>query len=408
LQIIVTQELSYDIVVVGAGPAGSSAAFSAAKLGHRVALVEKEETVAQTVRTSGVTWMDSIKEFEIPEYCYNPVKNYGFCSPNNEVVISGKTAMAAVLDVRKTYRWLAEKAQKQDVELFLNTTVIGAARDQHGITLSATSPNGEISFHCKIVIDASGFQTIVGKSLGLTTQWKRFGAGAEYEVEAENADPDTWWLMVGQDYSPAGYAWIFPLGGKIVRIGVGVGKPESQLDPTERLKEIIEKKLGPIAKLGKITPIEFHYGLIPNDGLSRKTVHDNLILVGDTAGQANPLVLEGIRYAIRFGRVAGETAANAILRGDLSEKSLTSYEDNWKKAIQSKINSASKVQARWIGLSDQEWDKELDIIRELSIDEFLDFIKADFGLASIVKMAVNHPKLAVRQLFNIVKGATGK
>ncbi len=403
-----TQEISYDIVVVGAGPAGSSAAFSAAKMGHRVALIEKEEIVAQTVRTSGVTWIDAIEEFEIPKYCYNPVKNYGFCSPNNEVMISGKTAMSAVLDVRKTYRWLAEKAQKQGVELFLNTTVTGAARDQHGITLSTTSPNDEISFHCKIVIDASGFQTIVGKSLGLTTQWKRFGAGAEYEVEAENVDPDTWWLMVGQEYSPAGYAWIFPLGGKIVRIGVGVGKPESPLDPTERLEEIIEKKLGPIARLGKITPIEFHYGLIPNDGLSRKTVYDNLILVGDTAGQANPLVLEGIRYAIRFGRVAGETAANAILRGDLSEKSLISYEENWKKAIQSKINSASKVQARWIGLSDQEWDKELDIIKELSIEEFLDFIKADFGLASIVKMAVSHPKLAVRQLFNIVKSATGK
>lgn len=400
-----TQELRYDIVVVGAGPAGSSAAFSAAKLGHRVALLEKEESVAQTVRTSGVTWMDSIREFEIPEFCYNPVKNYGFCSPNNEVMISGQKAMAAVLDVRKTYRWLAEKAQRQDVELFLNTTVTGASRTTHGITLQATSSKEEITFHCKIVIDASGFQTVVGKSLGLTTQWKRFGAGAEYEVEVENSDPDTWWLMVGQEYSPAGYAWIFPLGGKIVRIGVGVGKPESTLDPTERLKQIIEKKLGPIAKLGKITPIEFHYGLIPNDGLSRKTVYDNLILVGDTAGQANPLVLEGIRYAIRFGLVAGETAANAILKGDLSEKSLAPYEENWKKAIQSKINSASKVQSRWIGLSDQEWDKELDIIKELSIEEFLDFIKADFSLSSIVKMAVNHPKLAVRQLFNMVIGS---
>ncbi len=400
-----TQELRYDIVVVGAGPAGSSAAFSAAKLGHRVALLEKEESVAQTVRTSGVTWMDSIREFEIPEFCYNPVKNYGFCSPNNEVMISGQKAMAAVLDVRKTYRWLAEKAQRQDVELFLNTTVTGASRTTQGITLQATSSKEEITFHCKIVIDASGFQTVVGKSLGLTTQWKRFGAGAEYEVEVENSDPDTWWLMVGQEYSPAGYAWIFPLGGKIVRIGVGVGKPESTLDPTERLKQIIEKKLGPIAKLGKITPIEFHYGLIPNDGLSRKTVYDNLILVGDTAGQANPLVLEGIRYAIRFGLVAGETAANAILKGDLSEKSLAPYEENWKKAIQSKINSASKVQSRWIGLSDQEWDKELDIIKELSIEEFLDFIKADFSLSSIVKMAVNHPKLAVRQLFNMVIGS---
>lgn len=402
------REISYDIVIVGAGPAGSSAAFSAAKLGHRVALLEKEETVAQTVRTSGVTWMDAIKEFEIPEYCYNPVKNYGFCSPNNEVVISSDTPKAAVLDVRKTYRWLAEKALKQEVELYTSTTVLDATRDAKGITLHTTSNKEDVAFHAKIVIDASGFQTVVAKSLGLVTQWRRFGAGAEYEVEVENADPYTWWLMVGQAYSPAGYAWIFPLGGKTVRVGVGVGKPESAQDPTEQLKEIMDKKLGPISKLGKITPIEFHYGLIPNDGLSRKTVYDNLILVGDTAGQANPLVLEGIRYAIRFGRIAGETAASAIHRGDLTEKALVSYEENWKKTIQAKINSASKVQSRWIGLSDQEWDREIDIIRELSIDEFLDFMMADFGLANIVKMAVNHPKLAVRQLFNIVRGAAGK
>ena len=402
------KELNYDIVVVGAGPAGSSAAFSAAKSGLRVALLEKEETIAQTVRTSGVTWMDSISEFEIPEFCYNPIKNYGFCSPNNEVIMSGNAPMAAVLDVRRTYRWLAEKAQKQGAELFLNTTVLDAERNQNGITLHTTSSKEQVTFHSKIVIDASGFQTIVAKSLGLVTQWARFGAGAEYEVEAENVDPETWWLMVGQEYSPAGYAWIFPLGGKIVRIGVGVGKPESAQDPTERLKEIMDKKLGPIAKLGKITPIEFHYGLIPNDGLSRKTVYDNLILVGDTAGQANPLVLEGIRYAIRFGRSAGEVAANAASKGDMSEKALYPYEENWKKTIQSKINSASKVQERWIGLSDSDWDKELDIIKELSIDEFLDFIKADFGISSIVKLAVSHPKLAVRQLFNIVKGATAR
>ena len=180
-----SEKLNYDIVVVGAGPAGSSAAFSAAKLGHRVALLEKEESVAQTVRTSGVTWIDSIKEFEIPESCYNPVKNYGFCSPNNQVVISSDTAMAAVLDVRKTYRWLAEKAQKQEAELYTSTTVTGAKRDSNGIILYTTSNKKEIEFHAKIVIDASGFQTVVAKALGLVTQWKRFGAGAEYEVEVE-------------------------------------------------------------------------------------------------------------------------------------------------------------------------------------------------------------------------------
>ncbi len=240
--------------------------------------------------------------------------------------------------------------------------------------------------------------------MGFATQWKRFGAGAEYEVKAENVDSETWWLMVGQQYSPAGYAWIFPLGNNIVRIGVGIGKPESDVDPTQRLKELMERKLGPIKKLGKITPIEFHYGLIPNDGLSRKTVFNNLILVGDSAGQANPLVLEGIRYAIKFGRVAGKVSSDAIKSGKTDETALNPYEKNWRKDIESKIKSAGKVQERWIGLSDEEWDKELDIIKELTSEEFIDFIKADFGLSNMIKLATHHPKLAVRQFFNLVKG----
>ncbi len=402
------QECDYDIVVVGGGPAGSSAAFAAAKNGVKVALIEKEESIAQTVRTSGVTWLDSIKEFEIPKRCYNPIKNYGFCSPNNKVMIKDKISRAAVLDVRETYRWLAKKAEDEGVEMFVQTNVVDVIKNKAGNIsgLITTKLNQRKIFKSKIVIDASGFQSVIAKSLGLVTQWKRFGVGAEYEANAEKIDSDTWWLMVGEQYSPAGYAWIFPVSEKIVRIGVGVGKPESDVDPTERLKQILEKKLGPIKELGKITPLEFHYGLIPNEGLTRKTVYDNLILVGDSAGQANPLVLEGIRYAIRYGRVAGNIAANAVKSGDTSEKSLKEYENIWKNAIQTKINSASKVQTRWLGLSDKEWDKELDIIKELSADEFLDFIKADFGLSNIVKLAAHHPKLAVRQLFNLVKNAS--
>jgi len=210
---------------------------------------------------------------------------------------------------------------------------------------------------------------------------------------------------VGQMYSPAGYAWIFPLGKNLVRIGVGVGKPESEVDPTERLDELIEKRVGPIKDLGKITKKEFHYGLIPNEGLSRKTVYDNLILVGDTAGMANPLVLEGIRYAIKYGRVAGDTASKAIKSGDTSEKALQSYEETWKKEIDPKIKSAHKVQARWLKLSDDDWDKEIGIISNLTADEFLDFVRADFTVSKMIKLATHHPMLAVRQFFNIVKGA---
>jgi digeranylgeranylglycerophospholipid reductase len=401
-----SEEHHYDLVVVGGGPAGSSAAYEAARNGIRVAVLEKENSIAETVRTSGVTWIQNIKEFGIPDECYNPIKNFSFCSPNNEVTISDSIPRAAVLDVRKTYRWLAQEAKQSGADIFVKINVNNVIKNESGdiIGVSGIGPNGKVIFHSKAVIDASGFPSIVVKAMGFATQWKRFGAGAEYEAKVENIDPDTWWLMVGQQYSPAGYAWIFPLGNNIVRIGVGVGKPESNVDPTQRLKELMDLKLGPIKKLGKISPIEFHYGLIPNDGLSRKTVFNNLILVGDSAGQANPLVLEGIRYAIKFGRVAGKVASDAIKAGNTDESSLKAYEENWKKEIESKINSAGKVQDRWIGLSDEEWDKELDIIKELKPEEFIDFIKAEFGLSNMIKLATHHPKLAVRQLFNLVKG----
>ena len=400
------EELNFDVVVVGGGPAGSSAAHMAAKSGCTVALIEKEKEIAETVRTSGVTWISDIKKFGIPEECYNPIKKFSFCSPKNSVKISGEIAKAAVLDVRKTYRFLANRAKTSGSELFTSTNVTEVLKDDTGkcTGVIAKSDGKQIQFNSKVVIDASGFVSVIAKELGYVTQWKKFGAGAEFEVKTEKLEHDNWWLMVGQEYSPAGYAWIFPTSKDTARIGVGIGKPDSDVDPTVRLNELLEKKLGPIKDLGNIEKIEFHYGLIPNDGLSRKTVYDNLILVGDSAGQANPLVLEGIRYAIRFGEVAGQVAADAIKNGDTTEMSLSPYEKEWKRAIESKINSAGKVQNRWVGLTDDEWDKELSIIEELTADEFLDFIRADFGVSKMVKLATHHPKMIVRQLFNMVKG----
>ena len=81
-------KLDIDVIVVGGGPAGSSAARMAAENGCTVALIEKEKEIAETVRTSGVTWISDIKKFGIPEECYNPIKKFSFCSPKNTVLIA--------------------------------------------------------------------------------------------------------------------------------------------------------------------------------------------------------------------------------------------------------------------------------------------------------------------------------
>lgn len=393
----------YDIAIVGGGPAGLSAAYKASKLGANVILFEKDESIAHSIRTSGVSWIEDVEKLGISKDHYNPIENYCLISPSNEATIRGDSAKSCVLNVRTTYQFLALLAAEAGTEIMVRSNVVNVITDSKDrvLGLKVSTPKGDLVINCKLVIDASGFSSSIARRLRMVNEWKRYGVGAEYECYCEHVDPTTWTLMVGSQYSDIGYAWVFPVSKNRVRIGVGIGRPESNIDPMQKLHWIIEKKLKPLDRLGKIQPIELHYGFIPNEGLRESSVSDGLILVGDSAGQSNPLVLEGIRYAIEFGRLAGEIGTRSLSQ-DCEKASLMEYDHIVRKRIESKIKAALKVQARWIGLSDDEWDKEIDTLRDLSVDEFLDFIKAEFTTVKMMKLALSHPKLAARQLFNIV------
>jgi digeranylgeranylglycerophospholipid reductase len=392
-----------DIAVVGGGPAGLSAAYAAARSGAKVILFEKDESIAHNIRTSGVTWIEEIEKLGITNEHYNPIKNYCFISPSNEVTIRGSTPKSCVLNVRSAFQHLAFLAAEAGSQIMVKSNVINVIVDSNNriCGLKAATPKGDAVIGSKLVIDASGFNSSIARRLGIVNEWRRYGVGAEYECYCEKVDTETWTLLVGRDYSEAGYAWVFPVSKNRIRIGVGIGRPESKVDPLQKLNSILEKKLNPFNKMGKIMPIELHYGFIPNEGLRKSTVFDGLLLVGDSAGQANPLLLEGIRYAIEFGRLAGKIGAMSLTNNS-NKASLIEYERTWRSNIESKIHSAIKVQSRWIGLSDEEWNKEIEILRDMSMEEFLDFIKAEFTMSKMVKLALNHPRLAARQLFDMV------
>jgi digeranylgeranylglycerophospholipid reductase len=395
-------EEKYDVAVVGGGPAGLSAAYSAAKAGAKVILFEKDEAIAHSVRTSGVTWISEMERLGIPSRCYNPVQNYRFVSPSNDALISGSIPKSCVLDVRATYQHLAFMAAEAGAKIMVRSNVINVVKEGNRIAgVKASTPKGDLTVRSTLVIDASGFSASVARRAGAAGEWRRYGVGAEYECYCDSVDSATWVLMVGQQYSEAGYAWIFPLSKNRVRIGVGIGRPESSAEPLEKLHDILEKKLKPLDALGKIQPVELHYGFIPNEGVRKDSISDGLVMVGDSAGQSNPLVLEGIRYAIEFGRLAGDVGAKSLAKNSTKE-SLAEYEKTWKAKVESKIQSALKVQTRWLGLTDEQWDREIEILRDMTVDEFLDFIKADFTAGKMMKLALHHPKLAARQLFNMI------
>jgi digeranylgeranylglycerophospholipid reductase len=398
------KEEKFDIAVVGGGPAGLSAAYAAAQGGAKVVLFEKDQSIAHSIRTSGVTWISEMERLGIPSKFYNPIQNYRFVSPSNDILITGNVSKSCVLDIRGMYQHLAFLAAKEGVQLMVKSNVIDVIKDGDRVVgVKANTPKGRLTVRSTLVIDASGFSTSVGRKAGVAGQWKRYGVGAEYECYCDDIDSTTWVLMVGQKYSDAGYAWSFPLSTNRVRIGVGIGRPESNAEPLDKLHEIIEKRFKPLDALrdGKIQPIELHYGFIPNEGVRRNSIADGLVMVGDSAGQSNPLVLEGIRYAIDFGRLAGKVGADSLSENS-DKESLLEYERSWKSKVESKIHSALKVQMRWLGLTDEEWDEEIEILRDMTVHEFLDFIKADFTRVNMMKLALHHPKVAARQLFNMI------
>ena len=331
-----------------------------------------------------------------------PIKNFRIISPSKDIILRGNTPKSCVLDVRATYQYLATLAAREGAEISVRSEVQSVKSNSNKITgVVANTPKGKMEFDSNLVIDASGFNSVVARRSGLAHNWKRYGIGAEYECYCDDIDPETWILMVGHKYSDAGYAWIFPISKQRVRIGTGVGRPESITDPIKKLNSIMESKIKPLDELRNIQPIEFHYGFIPNEGSRKSTIFDGLMLVGDSAGQANPLVLEGIRFAIEFGRVAGEVGANSLSKG-CTRESLEQYEKFWKERVSSKIKSSLKVQSRWLQMNDDSWDREVEIIQQMTVEDFLDFIKAQFTTSRLMKLILTHPHSTAKQLFRII------
>ncbi|MGQ9514645.1 MAG: NAD(P)/FAD-dependent oxidoreductase [Thermoproteota archaeon] len=394
----------FDVLVVGGGPAGLSAAATVEKGELRVAVIEKSKGIAETVRTSGVTWVQEIREWGLPHSFYNRIKRCEIFSPSNAWVLEMPENEACVLDVRSFYQHLAKKAASLGVEIYLGTFVnrVSYEDSRSGVRVTASSPDGTIDLFGKVVIDASGFSTVVGRSVGLAEGWERFGVGAEYEAYVENLDLETMALMVGRNYSPAGYAWIFPVAENRARIGVGIGRPESSLDPLAQLKRLLVERPGPLEKLGRVRPIEMHYGVAPSQGPREDTVADRIILVGDSAGHLNPLLLEGIRFAIRFGKMAGEVARSAIERSDASRAGLVEYENAWKREVWRDFQVGVEVQKEWLKLTDQEWDEELKAFELMPVKDVLEILRCSFQTRRLLGAVARHSELMKTRTFSII------
>jgi len=290
-----------DLVVVGAGPAGSMAAHAAARGGLRVALIDRKRTVGEPVQCA-----EGVSRFALESNGLRPDPRYirQEIRGAKGVVPSGKrfdiTRLPGYAVDRAAFdQSIADLAVAEGANLFLGERITGMVRDGGRWGLRSDGR----TWRAPMVIGADGPTTQVARWAGLLRHADAVRA-YEWRFDASEVpppEPDVFLLYFAPRYD-GGYAWIFPRG---TEVNVGAG---GHVDAYRALVEFCrEQRIDPARKLQAIA------GQIPYHFEFSRYAANGVAIVGDAAGVTNPLNGGGIHPALWTGRVAGELAAQGRL-----------------------------------------------------------------------------------------------
>jgi len=288
---------NYDIIVVGAGPAGCSAAFAASSSGaEKVLAIERHSRIGYPVQCAEFLPMRVVKEMNVPRECIaQDIENMLTFLPGWDEV---KTRSPGVILYRDRFdQWLARKAEEKGVELRTGTSLMGF--DDEGILIKQRGSSTE-KVTSKFVIGADGALSKVGSHVNRRNT--EMLSAIQMTVELEEPSLDTEVHFAPEIFG--GYIWLFPKGTK-ANIGLGYRRGKFS-DPKGYLLKFIGSLGDRIGKRLKSTQ-----GHIPVGGPLGAT-EAPFLLAGDAAGHTHPITGGGIHQAVECGRLAGRAAAEYI------------------------------------------------------------------------------------------------
>ncbi|MFO7461719.1 MAG: NAD(P)/FAD-dependent oxidoreductase [Desulfatiglandales bacterium] len=333
-----------DILVVGAGPAGCSAALAARAKGLDVILCEKKPVVGLPVRCA--EHIPALLRLETridSSSVVQAVKGMRTVLPDGT---SFETAAPGYMIRRDLFdQALAEHCREQGAE------IITAARavEKDGRDVILAKKNGEtLRIRPAVIIGADGPRSTVGRWMGSVNRDLVPALQARVRLLEPMDVTEVYFLkeIFG------GYGWLFPRGSQ-ANAGLGMRQSGS----TRPIREVFRVFLAFLAETGKIEVRIKGYmaGWIPVRPCP-VTVFENMILAGDAAGQTHPITGAGVPQAVVCGRMAGEWAAKAASEADTAL--LKGYEEEWKDLYGESLERG--VQRR--EMMERHWDRFEEIL----------------------------------------------
>ena len=340
-----------DVLVVGAGPGGSTAARVAAAEGLRVLLVEKRPVVGLPVQCAEYVPAQIVGYADLPERCTRArIRTLRTHLPDGETVET--PAAGYVLDRALFDKSLAVAACRAGAEVWTATRAV--ERTERGVLVRRGSQTTEVE--CRVIIGADGPRSTVGRWIGQTN--------AEFidavQVEVVLPTPQEFTQVYFDPTYRGGYGWLFPKG-ETANVGVGVSL-EMGGDPRQALDHLLEQlEIAPGAILGRTG------GPAPSGGTVAHLRVGNVLLVGDAAGHTHPVTGAGIFAAIVSGTLAGDAAAKAVKSGDLT--ALDEYEREWSAFLGGPLRHAL-TKRRYL---DEHWSDDPAVLSSVVRETWIAF-----------------------------------
>ncbi|MEM3421031.1 MAG: NAD(P)/FAD-dependent oxidoreductase [Candidatus Hadarchaeum sp.] len=315
----------WDVIVVGGGTAGLSAAKSASSEGGKVLLLEMSARIGTTAQLGSLVSSDFKSLGKKP--VVQRLRKIELYAPHGELSVNYDRAV--VVDQRRLDEHLAADVAEHGGEIWLNAPV----RDllvKDGVVVGVRIEAGGWSENIEgeVIIDATGARGEMS-SLFLRHVVKRywnqdFLAFSNEYLMANVKDGKNVEIFFDAYSAPGGHAWIYPLSSGFAAAGV-IGL---RIHPDAALDEFLGRRK--IKKLAHALPIASSRGQLPLEGPLCQTHSDGILAVGGAAGQIYPLSGQGLLYSLKCGEIAGRVAVDAVTEGDVSKNRLLEYDRTWR------------------------------------------------------------------------------
>jgi len=375
-----TTKLQYDVIVVGAGMAGSTAAAITARHGLKTALIERGQTPGGKNYFGGALYTHALLDiypdmFEWKPPLERPVTESGFWFLSNDGVVKmtvsgGKMdndPVDAYVALRAEFdAWWAKQAETEGAFIIPKTLVVDFIRENGRVAgVQTDRPQGDV--YAPVVIIAEGVNNLLTQKLGLIDHDIKPASAAlavkqlisipAKDINARLGLPDNnhgMAISVIGDVSMGmpGLGFLYTCT-KAVSLGVGVtldALQETQIKPYELLQRYLEHPvIAPIIADGQL--MEYGAHLIPEGGWKDmpRLYTDGAMVAGDAAAMVNALHWEGTNMAITAGKQAALTAIEAHEKGDFTEHVLSGYQTRLKDTFVMKDLHQYRKMSRFLG-----------------------------------------------------------